>query len=198
MMQKSLDCQEISSENAGRDNSCESDSCDISSSESLSKVSHHKAVESPEFTDNREEAITPEDLEKFPEIIKLRNRQKSAKIGRLFLALLAFRPLVTGAMTDSNFSAYLSKMNFTAEEITDTLMPLAFLLVWTVFKNYRIGYVAALAIFVSVIWQLVENPWLLSIHPIINGYFLCIAVVAYGAHSQGVVERMKPFFKNLV
>jgi hypothetical protein len=138
------------------------------------------------------------DIEKIPEVIKLRNRQKSARLGKMFLFILALRPIITGFLTDREFKSYLLSFDYSAEDIADTLMPLCFLLCWLVFRNYRIGYVAAFAIFVSVILQLYQNPWMLSINPIINGYFICIAVVAYGAHSQGVVERMKVIFRGLV
>ncbi len=138
------------------------------------------------------------EIEKIPEVIKLRNRQKSVRLGKVFLFILALRPIITGFLTDRDFKSYLLSFDYSAEDITDTLMPLCFLFCWVVFRNYRIGYVAAFAVFVSVILQLYQNPWMLSINPIINGYFLCIAVVAYGAHSQGVVERMKVIFRGLV
>ena len=138
------------------------------------------------------------DIEKFPEIVKLRNRQKTARLGRVFLGILALRPMIVRALTDDGFSGYLLGFDYTAEDIIDTLMPLGFLVCWIVFKNYRIGYMAAFAVFVSVMLRLYENPWMLQIHPIISGSFLCIAVVAYGAHSQGTVERMKAVFKGLV
>lgn len=138
------------------------------------------------------------DLEKFPEIVKLRNRQKTARLGKVFLGILVFRPMIVRALTDDGFSGYLLGFDYTAEDIIDTLMPLGFLVCWAAFKNYRIGYMAALAVFVDVMLRLYENPWMLKIHPIINGCFLCIAVVAYGAHSQGSVERMKVFFKDLI
>ena len=138
------------------------------------------------------------EIEKIPEVIKLRNRQKSVRLGKVFLFILSLRPIITGFLTDRDFKSYLLSFDYSAEDIADTLMPLCFLFCWVVFRNYRIGYVAAFAVFVSVIFQLYQNPWMLSINPIINGYFLCIAVVAYGAHSQGVVERMKVIFRGLV
>lgn len=152
----------------------------------------------PESSSVKDMKAEREEIEKFPEIIKIRNRQKAARIGKLFLGIMTFRPVITGFLIESGYSERLMQLDFSAEEIVDMIIPPVFLFIWLIGGNYKTGYAAAFVLAVSVAVQFTLNPWQLSLTPLINGYAVCIGVIIMGAHSQGTVERMKGLFKGLV
>lgn len=157
-----------------------------------------KTRSAPESSSEKDMKAEREEIEKFPEIIRIRNRQKAARIGKLFLGIMTFRPVITGLLIESGFSERLMQFDFSVEETVDMIIPLVFLLIWLIGGNYKTGYAAAFVLAVSVAVQFTLNPWQLSFTPLINGYAVCIGVIAMGAHSQGTVERMKVLFKGLV
>lgn len=145
--------------------------------------------------------LTPEEraeIEKFPEMIKFRNRQKSARAGKFFLFLLAFRPLLTGYLTEAEFGSRLAAGRLTPWEIADAVLPLALLAVWKFSGKYRAGYLAGAAMFADVIAGLYARPHMLGARPVVGLYLALVFGVLYGARAQGAVERLRGLFGDLV